>query len=89
MLWIYERLSDLREHCKLENRCVDVVYPNVVASGDHVSQFVLAARSGAKVVADWLVSLPPRPPGIVQYNVLIWRGDLSNTEGRHYRNYHF
>lgn len=66
-----------------------MVYPDVVASGDHVSQLVLTARSGAQVVAGWLVSLPPGPPGTVQNNVLIWRGDLSDTEGRHHSNSYF
>ena len=54
------------------NHCCNVVYPDIVASCDHVFKFILTARSGAQVVADWLVSLPPGPPGTVQYNVLIW-----------------
>lgn len=54
------------------------VYPNIVASGDHVSQLILASGSGAQVVADRLVSLPPGPPGVVQNYVLIWRRNLSN-----------
>lgn len=51
-------------------------YASIVASGDHVPQLVLTSRSGAQVVADWLVSLPPRPPRAVENNVLIGRGDL-------------
>lgn len=56
-------------HC----RAAVILYPDVVASGDHVSQLVLVARSGAQVVADGLVPLPPGPPGVVQHNVLIGR----------------
>lgn len=55
-------------------------YPDIVASGDHVSQLILTSRSGAQLVADWLVSLPPGPPGAVQNDVLIWRRNLSNTD---------
>lgn len=90
-LLIYEALSNAEDHCSQclsLNHCCEEVYPNVVASGDHVSQLVLTARSGAQVVADWLVSLPPGPPGIVQHNVFIWRGDLSTTEEKHDINDH-
>lgn len=57
-----------------------LLYPDVVASGDHVSQFRLTTRSGAQVVADGLVSLPPGPPGGAEHDVLIWRGDLRDKQ---------
>lgn len=57
-------------------------YTSIVASGDHVPQLVLTSRSGAQVVADWLVSLPPGPPRAVENNVLIGRGDLCENSAR-------
>lgn len=57
-------------------------YTSIVASGDHVPQLVLTSRSGAQVVADWLVPLPPGPPRAVENNVLIGRGDLCENSAR-------
>lgn len=55
-------------------------YPDVVASGDHVPELVFAAGSGAQVVADGLVPLPPGPPGVVEHDVLVRGGDLNTPQ---------
>ena len=56
-----------------------LLYPDIVASGDHVSELVLVARAGTQVVADGLVSLPPGIPGAGQCDVFIRRGDLKHS----------
>lgn len=48
-------------------------YSNTVASGHHVSKFSFISRSCAELVADWLVSFPPRLPGVSNNNIFIWR----------------
>lgn len=70
--------------CLSLNHCCNALYPCFVASGDHLSQLVLSARSGTQVVANWLLSVAPGSPRIVQQNMLIWWGDLSNTQRSHY-----
>ena len=54
-------------------------YPDVVASGDHVSELVLVTRAGTQVVAGGLVPLPPGIPRAGQCDVFIRRGDLKHS----------
>jgi len=43
----------------------------VVASSDHISELLTVASSALELVADWLITLPPRPPGGTHDGVLV------------------
>jgi len=58
--------------------CVNTVIPDtrLIASVNHVAEFLLVSTPGDQVVTDRLISLFPWPVRVGHHGVLTWWGNL-------------